>query len=64
MLAGVSCIILFVISVLSERGIDVKERILTAPLVVRFVIYTAFVLLILFSFTLVQSSGGFMYANF
>ena len=64
MLAGISCLILFAVSVMAERGIDVKERILTAPLVVRFVIYAVFAVLVLFSFTLVQTSGGFMYANF
>lgn len=64
LLAVVSCLILFTVSVMAERGIDVKGRILAAPLVVRFLIYTVFAALILFSFTLVQSSGGFMYANF
>ena len=64
MLAGIPCLILFAVSVMAERGIDVKERILTAPLVVRFVIYAVFAVLVLFSFTLVQTSGGFMYANF
>ena len=64
LLAAVSCLILFAVSVMSERGVDVKGRILAAPLVVRFLVYAVFVALILFSFTLVQSSGGFMYANF
>ena len=64
MLAGISCLILFAVSVMAERGIDVVEGILTAPLVVRFVIYAVFAVLVLFSFTLVQTSGGFMYANF
>lgn len=63
-LAGFSCILLFVVSVLRENEVDVIGRILEAPLPLRFVIYAVFILCILFSFSLVQVSGGFMYANF
>lgn len=64
MLAALACLILFGVSLMEERGIDVRERVLCAPLAVRLVVYAVFVLMILFSFTLVQVSGGFMYANF
>ena len=60
---AVSCVFVFVISVLKERGVDVEERILALPLIVRAVLYTAVMTLVISSFAF-AAQGGFMYANF
>lgn len=58
------CLVVFIHSVLTERGIDVREAILRRPLPVRF----AVMFLLLISLVLIGnqplSVGGFIYANF
>lgn len=63
-IAIIGCIIVFLISVLEENEINVKERLYKAPLIVRWSIYTFFIILTLVSCTRVGETGGFMYANF
>lgn len=64
-LAAAACVIVFVVSVLGENKIDVRELLYKTPLLVRWGIYTFVILLILFSSTRVgDAAGGFMYANF
>ena len=60
----IGCLIVFIISVLQERGIDCIGRILALNVVVRFALYAVIVLLILFSFAFGFTGGGFIYANF
>ena len=63
-MALIGCVIVFVVSVLEENKIDVKEVLYRAPLLVRWGIYIFVIILILFSCTRVGVTGGFMYANF
>ena len=63
-LAAIGCVVVLVVSILRERGIDVSEKLLSLPVVFRIAIYLTASLLVLFSFLLVPTSGGFMYANF
>ena len=63
-LAAISCVVVLVVSILRERGVDVSENLLSLPVALRIAIYLVTTLLVLFSFLLVPTSGGFMYANF
>ena len=63
-LAAIGCVVVLVVSILRERGVDVSEKLLSLPVVFRIAIYLVATLLVLFSFLLVPTSGGFMYANF
>ena len=63
-MAVIGCIIVFFVSVLEENGINVKNTLYKAPVLVRWGVYTAVIILILFSCTRVGDTGGFMYANF
>ena len=63
-MAILGCIIVFIVSVLEENGINVKNRLYKAPMWVRWSVYTVVILLVLFSCTRVGETGGFMYANF
>ena len=54
----------FVVSVLRERGVDVEGAILKQNWIVRFGIYAFVVLLTLGAFMFAPVDGGFMYANF
>ena len=62
-MVAVCCIVLFVVSVLRERGIDVNKKVLGLPFVLRGVIY-AFLIVATASSYMFASTGGFMYANF
>ena len=62
-MVAVCCIVLFVVSVLRERGIDVNKKVLGLPFVLRGVIY-AFLVVATASSYMFASTGGFMYANF
>lgn len=63
-MAVIGCVIVFIVSVLEENGVNVKNVLYKAPLLVRWSIYTTVILLVLFSCTRVGETGGFMYANF
>ena len=62
-LAGCSTIIVFIVSVLKERGVDVSGRILTAPAVLRGIAWGVIIVLVATSFVFGHTEG-FMYANF
>lgn len=64
LLAVIGCMVIFVISLLKEQGLDVKEAVYRLPTVVRWMLYLFFIGMILISSMCVESSGGFMYANF
>ena len=63
LIAGISLTVVFVISVLKERGVDVAGKVLTAPVVLKAVLYT-FMLALTFGSMIFGTGGGFMYANF
>ena len=63
-LAAIGCLVVFVVSVLRERGVDVEGAILKQNWIVRFGIYAFVVLLTLGAFMFAPVDGGFMYANF
>lgn len=58
------CLILFIVSLLQERGVKIRESLSRMPLILRFAIYLA----LLFSLSAIGqmplSSGGFIYAQF
>lgn len=62
-LAALGCVVVFAVSVLKERGIDVAGKLLDAPAIVRGVAWAGIVLFVATSFVF-SSGGGFMYANF
>ncbi|SHI94449.1 D-alanyl-lipoteichoic acid acyltransferase DltB, MBOAT superfamily [Butyrivibrio fibrisolvens DSM 3071] len=63
-IAVIGVIIVFVVSVLEEKGHDVKAMIMSRNLMFRSLIALVVILLILASFMLTTGTGGFMYANF
>ena len=62
-LAACGTVIVFLISVLKENGIDVAGKLLAAPAIVRGLAWAGIVLFVATSFAF-SSGGGFMYANF
>lgn len=59
----IGCLIVFVVSILKEKGVNIRESIARKPIIVRWTIYYALIILIL----IVGYSGntqGFIYANF
>ena len=62
-LSACATIVVFVISVMKERGIDVAEKFLAAPVIVRGLIWGGIIIFVTMSF-LFAYSRGFMYANF
>ena len=60
-LAG--CIIIFIVSLLKERGVAVREAIAAKPLIVRWAIWYAFIVII-FIFAYTGDGSAFIYANF
>lgn len=62
----IGCMILFTVSVLQEKGMEVRKRIDTLPLLIKWALW----LMLLFAIPLMgyfspdASVGGFMYANF
>ena len=64
LLALMGCLIVLIVSIQRERGIDVGEKILALPFVVRTVMLSALILLIALSFAFAPAQGGFLYANF
>lgn len=62
--AAIGCAIVFAISIMRERGIDVAGRFLQKNVVVRFACYGIIGLLVIASFAYAPTAGGFIYANF
>lgn len=60
-LAG--CLIIFVVSLMKEKGIKVREYIAAKPLVVRWAVWYLLILII-FVFGFTGQASAFMYANF
>lgn len=63
-IAVLGCVLVFLVSVLEERGIKVRDLLYKSPLLIRWGVYSAVIFLILFGCTRVGETGGFMYANF
>ena len=63
-LSIIACIIVFIVSVLRERDVDVAGGLLKRNFVLRYALYVCIGVLILFSFLFAPSNGGFIYANF
>lgn len=63
-LVAIGCIVVFLVSLLEECGINVKKALYELPTVIRWSIYLFFIGMILISSMCVGNSGGFMYANF
>ncbi|MBQ9067901.1 MAG: MBOAT family protein, partial [Eggerthellaceae bacterium] len=62
--AAIGCAVVFVVSFRRERGTDVVSHGLSVNFVLRVVAYVACGYLVLSSFFLAESGGGFLYANF
>ena len=62
-IAILGCVIVFVISVLEEKKISVRDLLYKCPLLIRWAIYSVVIVLVLFACTRVGETGGFMYAN-
>lgn len=63
-LAIVACICVFVVSLLEENRVDVRNVLYRKPLLVRWIVYFFVIGMILVSCACVSTNGGFMYANF
>ena len=64
LIAMAGCLVVFIVSVLKERGVDVSRELLAKNVVVRYAVYTVVMMLMLLAFSLIPSAEGFMYANF
>ena len=60
----IGCVTLFMVSVMQERGIKVRERIAELPLAVRWLIWIVLIYSIPLLGHYTQGAGGFMYAQF
>lgn len=58
------CLLLFIVSILQERGIKIREQIDRLPMPVKWCIWLALIFVIPLMGLDPKSSGGFMYANF
>ena len=61
---AIGCIIIFIVSVLKERGVDVAGRIRSANFAVRILVYVIILMLLPLVGQAPLSSGGFIYAQF
>ncbi len=61
---ALAVLLLLVIDVIAEKGKDVAESFFKRPLVIRWIIAYAVIILFLMSFTIVGDRSGFMYAAF
>jgi hypothetical protein len=60
---AVGCVIVFAVSLLKEKGVNIRESIAAKPLPVRWLIYYAcFVLILVVGYS--GNTSGFIYANF
>ena len=62
--AALSCLLLFVYSLLKENKVDVYNVLEKSPFILRWMIYVLIIILVLISFMSVTVQQGFMYANF
>ena len=62
--AGAALLIVLVVDVLLEWGVDVRGVVLSLPIVMRSAVYVGLGALVAFSFAAAVSGGGFLYANF
>ncbi|HAM15869.1 MAG TPA: MBOAT family protein [Eggerthellaceae bacterium] len=63
-LAAIAGVIVFIVSIQRERGVDVRARVLALPLVVRLLLYTFLGVLVIAGVVITKTSGVFLYANF
>ena len=63
-LSVAACMIVFMISLLQEKGYKVRTLLYQAPLGIRWAVYFVIIGMILFAQTHTKGAGGFMYANF
>lgn len=64
-IAIIGCVAIFAVSLVEERGHDVRELVLSRGLLVRTCAYVALLFLIASSYAFsIGGAGGFMYANF
>jgi NADH:ubiquinone oxidoreductase subunit 6 (subunit J) len=60
---AVGCVIVFIVSLLKEKGVNIRESIAAKPLPVRWLIYYAcFTLILVVGYS--GNTSGFIYANF
>ena len=57
------CIIIFVVSLLKEKGINIRETIASYNIVIRWIIYIVFIMFILI-YGSTSTTSDFIYANF
>lgn len=63
LIVAVGCLIIFIVSLLKEKGVHIRQAIAVKPLPIRWAIWYAFILIIIiFGFT--GESSAFIYANF
>lgn len=58
------CLVVFIVSLLKENKIQVREALEKRPLVIRFVVYGALILALPFLGYITAGGGGFIYAQF
>ena len=63
-IAVIGCVFVFCVSLLEERKVDIKEKLCTSNLLIRWGVYFFVIGMILVASTSVSGTGGFMYANF
>ena len=57
------CLIIFVVSLLKEKGINIRETIASYNIVIRWLIYIVFIMFILI-YGSTSTTSDFIYANF
>jgi len=57
------CLIIFVVSLLKEKGINIRETIASYNIVIRWIIYIVFIMFILI-YGSTSTTSDFIYANF
>ena len=62
-IVGVGCLIIFIVSLLKEKGMNIRDTIAQKNIVVRWVIYIAFIMFILI-YGSTATTSDFIYANF
>jgi alginate O-acetyltransferase complex protein AlgI len=62
-IVGVGCLIIFIVSLLKEKGMNIREAIAQKNIAVRWAIYIAFIMFILI-YGSTATTSDFIYANF
>lgn len=62
-IVAAGCIIIFVVSVLKEKGIKIREAVASRNIVLRWFIYIVFIMFILI-YGSTSTTSDFIYANF